>query len=45
MFLLTTPIYKNSHILSGIYFIFLKNVVDQIQKSFDFEFGNQWKDR
>ena len=25
MFLLTTPIVKNSNILTGIYFIFLKN--------------------
>ena len=28
MFLLTAPIIKNSHILAGIYFIFLKNVLD-----------------
>ena len=27
MFLLTAPIVKNSHILAGIYFVFLKNVV------------------
>ena len=28
MFLLTAPIVKNSNILTGIYFIFLKNVLD-----------------
>ena len=31
MFLLTAPIVKNSHILTGIYFIFLKNVLDQLK--------------
>ena len=39
MFLLTAPIVKNSHILAGIYFIFLKNVLDQTLKSFNTEFG------
>ena len=29
MFLLTAPIVKNGDILAGIYFIFLKNVLDQ----------------
>ena len=29
MFLLTGPIVKNSHTFAGIYFIFLKNVLDQ----------------
>ena len=29
MFLLTAPIVKNIHILAGIYFIFLKNALDQ----------------
>ena len=29
LFLLTAPIVRNSHILAGIYFIFLKNVLDQ----------------
>ena len=39
MFLLTAPIVKNSHILAGIYFIFLKTVLDQTQKAFDTKFG------
>ena len=30
MFLLTYPILQNSHVLAGIYFIFLNNVADQI---------------
>ena len=29
MSLLIAPIVKNSHILTGIYFIFLKNALDQ----------------
>ena len=29
MFLFTAPIVKNIHILAGIYFNFLKTVVDQ----------------
>ena len=45
MFLLTPPIVKNSHILAGIYFLFLKNVLDKIQKSFDTKFGPQSKDQ
>ena len=38
MFLLMVPIVKNSHILAGIYFIFLNNL-DQTLKSVDNEFG------
>ena len=41
MFLLTTPIVKNSYVLAGIYFIFLKNVLDQTYKYFDTEFAPQ----
>ena len=41
MFLLTGPIVKNGHILAGVYFIVLKNVLDQNLKSFDTEFGAQ----
>ena len=29
MFLLAAPIVKNSHVLAGIYFIFLKNILDK----------------
>ena len=29
MFLFRAPIVKNSHVSAGIYFIFLKNVLDQ----------------
>ena len=35
MSLLTAPIVKNSHILAGVYFIFLKNILDQSSKSFN----------
>ena len=45
MFLLIASIIKNSHFLAGIYFLFLKNVLDQTQKSFGTEFGPQWKER
>ena len=45
MSLLTTPIFKNSRILAGVYFIFLKSVLEQTWKSFDTEFGPQWKDQ
>ena len=39
MCLLKAPFIKNSHILDGIYFIFLnKNFLDQTWKSFDTEF-------
>ena len=39
MSLLKAPVVKNSYILAGIYFIFLKNVMNQTQKSFNNEFG------
>ena len=45
IFLLTAPIVQNSHILAVIYFIFLKNVQDKIEKLFHTEFGPHWKDR
>ena len=35
MSLLTAFIDKNSHILAGIYFIFLKKVLDQTWKALD----------
>ena len=44
-FLWTAPPVKNSDILAGIHFIFLKHILYQYQKSFDAEFGPQWKDR
>ena len=43
--LLTAPIVKNSHILTEVYFIFLKNVLGQTWKPFHTEFGPQWKDQ
>ena len=45
IFLLTAPIVKNSYILAGIYFVFLKDVLDQTLKTFDTKFGPQWKDQ
>ena len=36
--LLTAPIVKNRHILTGIYFIFLKSMPDQTWKSFNTKF-------
>ena len=45
MLLLTAPIFKSSCILTGIYFIFLKNVLDQTYKTLDTKFRAQWKDR
>ena len=45
MSLLTYWIVKNSHILAGTYFIFLKNVLYQTWKAFKANFGPQWKDR
>ena len=45
MSLFIAPIVKNSHILSGIYFIFLKNVLHQAWKIFNTKFEPQWKDR
>ena len=41
MSLLTDQIVKNSHILAGIYFIFLKNVLDQTLQFFNTKFRNQ----
>ena len=41
MFLLIAPVVENIYILAGIYFIFLGNVLDQDQISFDMEFGTQ----
>ena len=38
-------IVRNGHILTGIYFIFLKNVLDQTWKAFNTKFGPQWEDR
>ena len=42
MSLLTALIVKNGHILSGIYFIFLKNVLDLTWNVFNTEFEPQW---
>ena len=39
MVLLKDPMVKNSHILSGVYFNVLKNVLDETLNSFDTEFG------
>ena len=36
--LLTALIVINSHIMTGIYYIFLKNVLDQTWKGFDTKF-------
>ena len=45
MSLLTAPDVKNSDVLAGIYFMFLKkNVLDQTWKPFNTKFGPQWKD-
>ena len=44
MSLLTALIVKNVHILAGIYFAFLKNVLDQTWKVFNTKLGPQWKD-
>ena len=43
MSLLKIKIVKNIHILSKIYFIFLKNVLKQTRKSFNTKFQTQWK--
>ena len=45
MSLLTALIVKNSHILAGFYFIFLKRRVDQTWKVFNTKFRPQSKDR
>ena len=42
---LTVLIVNVSQILTGIYFIFLENVLDQTQKAFSTKFGRQWKSR
>ena len=44
MSLLTTLIFKNSHILVGTYFMFLKNFLDQTWNDFNTKFGPQKKD-
>ena len=44
MSFLTVPTVKNSHILAGIYFIFLKNNLDQIRRSRNTKFEPQKKD-
>ena len=43
MSFLPTKFVKNSHIWVKIYFIFLKNVLKQTQKSFNTKFQAQWK--
>ena len=45
MSLLTASFVKKSHFLSGIYFIFLINVIYQTSKVFNTKFGSQGKDR
>ena len=45
MSLLTTLIVKNSHILAGIYFIFLKNTLNQTWKAFNSKLEPQCKDQ
>ena len=45
MSLLTALVVQNSHILAEIYFIFLKDVLNQTWKAFSTKFGPQWKDR
>ena len=45
MSLLAALIVETSHILAEIYFIFLKNVLDQTCKAFNAKFGPQWKDQ
>ena len=43
--LLAAQIVRNSHILTEIYFNFLKKVLDQTWKSFSTKFIAQWKDQ
>ena len=45
MSLLTALIFKNSHILARIYFMFLNNILDQTWNAFNTKFGPQKKDR
>ena len=42
---LTASVLKSSHIKSIIYFIFLKNVLNQTWRSFNIKLQSQWKDR
>ena len=42
---ITAEIVQNSHILAGIYFVFLKILLDQAWKSFNAKFTHQWKYR
>ena len=44
MFLLTTYFVKNNHIKARIYFIFLKNALNQTGNDFNTKFRRQWKD-
>ena len=45
MALWTALVVKNNHILAGIYFIFLKNVLEQTWKAFNTKFGPPWNNR
>ena len=45
MSLFTARIIKNSHVLAGIYFIFLKKVPEQTWKAFNTKLGPPGKDR
>ena len=40
MSLFTAPVVRGSNILTGIYFIFQKNVLDQTKKYFNTKFGH-----
>ena len=44
---LTASVVKNSHVLAGIFFIFLKNDLDQVykRKSLNTKFRPQWNDQ
>ena len=45
MFFLTTNFVKNSHILAGIFFMFLKDVLNQTWNAFNTIFLRRWKGR
>ena len=45
MLLLTVRIVKNSHILAGIYFLFLKERLRPNSKVLQYQIWPQWKDR
>ena len=45
MSLLTAKFIKSIHIWSGIYFIFLENILKQSWDSFNTKFQSQWKAR